>query len=56
MLRPGDFDFWLDPLFYQVDAFHRLMQTHIPAPLLYEPLCSPDDLRPAGSAELLAAD
>ncbi len=56
MLRPDDFDLWLDPDFHQVDAFQKLMKTHIPAPLVCEPVQSPDDLRPAGSTELLAAD
>ncbi len=56
MLRPDDFDLWLDPDFHQVDAFQKLMKTHIPAPLVCEQVRSPDDLRPAGSKELLVAD
>jgi len=56
MLRPEDFDLWLDPDFHQVDAFQKLMKTHIAAPLVCEPVRRPDDLSPIGSTELLAAD
>lgn len=56
MLRPDDFELWLDPDVQQVDAFQTLMTTHIPAPLVCEPVHSPRDLRQVGKAELLAAD
>jgi len=56
MLRPGDYDLWLDPAFHQVDAFQSLMQTHIPAPLVCVPVRSPKDLIPVREAELLPAD
>lgn len=56
MLRPADFDAWLDPDFHQVDAFQGLMRTHIPAPLVCQPVGSPKDLEPVGEAELIEAD
>ncbi|MDV3504183.1 SOS response-associated peptidase [Marinobacter sp. M-5] len=56
MLRPDDFELWLDPDVQQVDAFQTLMTTHIPAPLVCEPVHSPRDLRQVGKTELLAAD
>lgn len=56
MLRPADFDAWLDPDFHQVDAFQGLMRSHIPAPLVCQPVRSPKDLEPVGEAEVLEAD
>lgn len=56
MLRPDDFDLWLDPGFHQVDAFQKLMKTHIAAPLVCEPVRSPNDLNPIRQMEILAAD
>ncbi|SOB74721.1 Putative SOS response-associated peptidase YedK [Marinobacter sp. LV10R510-11A] len=56
MLRPDDFDLWLDPDFHQMDAFQSLMQTHIPAPLVCEPVHGPKDLKLTGKAELLPGD
>lgn len=56
MLRPEEFDLWLDPGFHQVDAFRNLMKTHIPAPLVCEPVRSPKDLKPVEKPELLPAD
>ena len=56
MLRPGDFDLWLDPDFRNVDAFQGLLRTHIPAPLVCEPVRGPTDLTPVGEPEVLAAD
>lgn len=56
MLRPGDFDFWLNPDFHQVDAFHKLMKTHIPAPLVCELVRNPNDLSRAGEVVILDAD
>jgi hypothetical protein len=56
MLRPDDFELWLDPDFHQVEAFHHLLKTHIPAPLVCEPVYSPTNLGLAGDPEELAAD
>lgn len=56
MLRPDDFDLWLDPDFHQVDAFQKLIKTHIPVPLVCEPVGSPNDPSPVGEVELLDAD
>jgi len=56
MLRPADFDMWLDPDFHQTDAFQGLMKSHIAAPLVCEPVRGPNDLAPAGDAEVLEAD
>ena len=56
MLRPDDFDMWLDPDFHQVDAFQSLMKSHIPAPLVCQPVKGPNDLTPVGEAEVLPAD
>lgn len=56
MLRPNDFDMWLDPTFHQVDAFQSLMKSHIPAPLVCQPVKGPKDLTPVGDAEVLPAD
>lgn len=56
MLRPDDFDMWLDPDFHQVDAFQGLMKSHIPTPLICEPIRGPKDLTPVGQAEVLEPD
>lgn len=56
MLRPKDFDLWLDPGFHQVEAFQSLMKTHIPASLVCEPVRSTKNLERIGSAEILPAD
>ncbi len=56
MLRPNDFELWLDPDFHQVEAFHRLLKTHIPCPLVCEPVQSTTNLGLAGEPEELAAD
>ncbi|SFR48077.1 Putative SOS response-associated peptidase YedK [Marinobacter daqiaonensis] len=56
MLRPEDFDAWLDPDFHQVDAFQGLMRPHIPVPLICEPVNSPKDLKPVGEPERIEAD
>ena len=56
MLRPRDFDLWLDPDFHHTDAFAHLMKTHIPAPLVCDPVRSSKDLAPVAEAEVLAAD
>ncbi|VVT03042.1 Putative SOS response-associated peptidase [Marinobacter salarius] len=56
MLRPADFEAWLDPHFHNVDAFQGLMRSHIPAPLVCQPVRSPKDLEPVGEAEVIPAD
>jgi len=56
MLRPEDFDLWLDPEFYHADAFVHLMKTHIPAPLVCEPVRSTKDLTPVAASEVLSPD
>ncbi|HKK55817.1 SOS response-associated peptidase [Marinobacter sp.] len=56
MLRPQDFDLWLDPGFHQVEAFQSLLKTHIPAPLVCQPVRNTHRLEPVGEAEVLAAD
>ena len=56
MLRPEEFDLWLDPEFHHVDAFQSLMKTHISAPLVCEPVRSTKLLEPVGEAEILLAD
>jgi len=56
MLRPTDFDLWLDPNFHQVDALQALMKTHIPAPLVCQLVQSTHRLESVGEVEVLAAD
>lgn len=56
MLRPDEFDLWLDPGFHQTDAFQGLMKTHISAPLVCEPVRSPRVLEVVGEAEVISAD
>jgi len=56
MLRADDFELWLDPDFHQVEAFQNLLRTHIPAPLVCEPINSPTNLGCVGEPEELAAD
>ena len=56
MLRPNEFDLWLDSRFHQVEAFQSLLQTRIPAPLVCEPVCSPMDLALAGDVEVIPPD
>jgi putative SOS response-associated peptidase YedK len=56
MLRPNDFELWLDPNFQQVEAFYYLLKAHIRAPLVCEPVHSPTDLGLAGEPEVLTAD
>jgi len=56
MLRPEEFDLWLDPDFHQVDAFQGMMKTHIPAPLVCEPVVSPQRLERVGEIETISAD
>lgn len=56
MLTPDDFDAWLDPGFEDINAFHHLMQTHIPFELAVTPVASPKNLSPVGAAERIEAD
>lgn len=56
MLRPEEFDLWLDPDFHQVDAFQGMMKTHISAPLVCEPVMGPQKLVPVGEVETIPAD
>ena len=56
MLRPEEFDLWLDPDFHQVGAFQGMMRTHIPAPLVCEPVQSPERLQVAGEPQIIPAD
>lgn len=56
MLQSPDFDAWLDPSFHQVDAFQELLKTHIPFPLICQPVNNPVELKPAGEAEIIQAD
>lgn len=56
MLRPEDFDAWLDPDFHQVDAFQQLLRTHIPYSLICQPVNNPTQLQAVGEAELIEPD
>lgn len=56
MLRPDEFDLWLDPGFQETGAFQGLMRTHIPAPLVCEPVRSVTMLESVGCAEVIPAD
>jgi len=56
MLRPEEFDLWLDSDFHQVDAFQGMMKTHISAPLVCEPVMGPQKLVPVGEVETIPAD
>lgn len=56
MLRPEQFDLWLDPDFYHTDAFADLMASHISAPLVCEPVRSTHDLEVVEAVEIVAPD
>ena len=56
MLRPEEFDLWLDPEFHETDAFQGLMRTYISAPLVCEPVRSTKWLEPTGEVEVIPAD
>jgi len=56
MLRPEELDLWLDPDFHQVDAFQGMMKTHISAPLICEPVISPQHLQIVGEVETINSD
>lgn len=56
MLRPEQFDLWLDPGFHHTDTFAGFMVSHIPAPLVCEPVRSTKDLEIDGAVHTLAPD
>jgi hypothetical protein len=56
MLRPEEFDLWLDPDFHQVEAFQGMMKSHISAPLICEPVIGPQNLQIVGDVETIHAD
>ena len=56
LLQQKDFDAWLDPDFHQVEAFADLMKSHIPMPLVCQPIRDPKSLEPVGEPEIIAAD
>ncbi|RMJ01608.1 hypothetical protein DOQ08_03190 [Marinobacter litoralis] len=56
MLRPKEFDLWLDPHFHQVEAFQKLLKTRIPVPLVCEPVRGPKDLKLVGDVEVIPSD
>jgi len=56
MLKPEDFDLWLDPASDQVDVFQKLMKTRISAPLVCQAVRSTQFLEPIGEAEVIPAD
>lgn len=56
LLEPEDYDLWLDADFHDVEAFASLMRTHIPAPLVCQPIRDPKSLAPVGEPETIPAD
>jgi len=56
MLKPQDFDLWLDPDFQQLDAFADLMQPHIAVDLEVVAVDSPKTLVPIAEPESIPAD
>lgn len=56
MLRPEDFDLWLDPHVTNTDPLQHLLRTRISATLLAEPVKSPEHLEKAGEGEIIEAD
>ncbi|TSJ67433.1 SOS response-associated peptidase [Marinobacter vulgaris] len=56
MLRPDDFNRWLDPDFHQVESFQGVIKTHIPAPLACEPVKGVKNLERVGEPEFLPTD
>ncbi|SDX01719.1 SOS response-associated peptidase [Marinobacter mobilis] len=56
MLRPEDFDTWLDPQLTHTDPFQHLLQPQIRVTLEVAPVRSPDDLKPLTAATTIAAD
>ncbi|SFM77602.1 SOS response-associated peptidase [Marinobacter zhejiangensis] len=56
MLRPDDFDMWLDPYLTNTDPLQHLLKSQIRQPIIVEPVRSPERLEPVGEAEHLQAD
>lgn len=56
MLKPQDFDAWLDPEFNDVEAFQDLLHSQIRVPLKVVPVDSPASLEPSGEPEMIGAD
>ncbi|MDX1802024.1 MAG: SOS response-associated peptidase family protein [Marinobacter sp.] len=56
MLRPGDFDAWLDPGLTSLDPFRSLFEPRIRTPLRVTPVRSPRDLANVGEEEIIDAD
>ena len=56
MLKPEDFDSWLDPHLTNTDPLQHLLKTRIGVPLAVEPVKSPENLDIAGEVEKIEAD
>lgn len=56
MLRPEDFDMWLDPFLTNTDPFQDLLKSKIRVPLKVTPIGSPAKLDELGVSEHLEAD
>lgn len=56
MLRPEDFELWLDPKLTNTDPLQHLLKTRIGEPLSVEPIKSPEKLEIAGEVEKIEAD
>lgn len=56
MLRPEDFDMWLDPSLTNTDPFQDLLKSKIRIPLNVTPIGSPAKLDELGASEYLEAD
>ncbi|WP_338040785.1 SOS response-associated peptidase family protein [Marinobacter iranensis] len=56
MLKPEDFDMWLDPHLTNTDPLQHLLKTSIREPLLVEPIKSPANLEKAEEGERIEAD
>lgn len=56
MLKPEDFDMWLDPHLTNTDPLQHLLKTSIRESLSVEPIKSPANLEKAGEGEKIEAD
>lgn len=56
MLRPEDFDMWLDPEFTNTEAFEDLLQATIKIDWQVTPVDSPGSLNPIGDSMIIIAD
>lgn len=56
MLRPEDYDLWLDPHLHNTDPFQDLLKSQIRVPLRVVPVRSPERLESVGAEEMIAAD